>query len=46
MEMMTMHGNIMAEVLSVLALSTNEMQERRISEVCSRKMLASFLIFV
>lgn len=32
-EMTTMLGKIMAEVLSILALSTKEMQEGRISEV-------------
>ncbi|KAH9955224.1 hypothetical protein BC827DRAFT_1271858 [Russula dissimulans] len=32
-EMITMLGNIMAEVLTILALSTNEMQERRIIQL-------------
>ena len=43
-EIMTMLGKIMAEVLSILALSTKEMQERRISEVNSPDTSVSFLI--
>jgi hypothetical protein len=43
-EITTMLGKIMAEVLSILALSTKEMQERRISEVNSPDTSVSFLI--
>jgi hypothetical protein len=40
--MTTMLGKIMAEVLSILALSTKEMQERRISEANSSETPVSF----
>jgi hypothetical protein len=42
--MTTIPGQIMAEVLSILALSTKAMQERRISKVSSSEMSLSFLI--
>lgn len=44
-EMTAILVKIMAEVLSILALSTKEMQERRISEAHSTKVLILFLIF-
>jgi len=43
-EITTMLGKIMAEVLTILALSTKEMQERRISEANSSETSLSFLI--
>ncbi len=43
-DMTTMLGKIMAEVLSILALSTKEMQERRISEAISSETSFSILI--
>ena len=33
--MITMLGKVMAEVLSILAFSTKEMQQKRISELVS-----------
>ena len=43
-EMTAILVKIMSEVLSILALSTKEMQERRISEVHFTKMIVLFLI--
>jgi signal recognition particle GTPase len=43
--MTTMVGKIMAEVLSILALSTKEMQERRIREVYPTEVLDIFSDF-
>ena len=43
-EMTAILVKIMSEVLSIIALSTKEMQERRISEVYFTKMIVLFLI--
>jgi hypothetical protein len=45
-ELISMLGQVMAEVLSILALSTKEMQQNRISELisCGCRLFEPFLI--